>query len=175
MREGQNDYLSGYFSTVGYIEGMSASQMERRFGFHTGRLGLGYKIVALAAGVRLEPKDFELRGSTRWSEGKVGAKGTDLKERVDLKNILEARGLHGGQLEAIKRKVCDWFIASPRNRPAKIVPVMAHEDWMEYPDALAIEPMDSNDRLGVPQFKLNKQIDGVIWRLVGPVAPTGRR
>jgi hypothetical protein len=147
---GLADVLSvkNHFTMLGFIQGLTAAELERTLGFHAGRLSSGFAIVALTEGQQLEPVDIDLLGSTRWSGGLIGSRG--LQHGRELQFILAQRGQDVAQL---KRKVCEFFSRRGPRTPAKVLPNMAHSRGTFYPDAEALGP---GIRSGVPQFKLLK-------------------
>ncbi len=138
--------LRGNFTMLGFIEAYSTADLERRLGFHTGRLSKGYAIFVLAQGQQLSPREIELLGSTRWSGG--FSSGANANDRADLEDLLRARGQDALQL---KQKVCDFFAKRGARTPAKVVPITVHAPGMQYPDASAL---GAETRSGVPQFNL---------------------
>lgn len=136
----------GNFTMLGYIDQWDGVELERRVGFHPGRLSHGFAIVALAPGQVLLPQDLELQGSTRWSGG--FAQPVPGQELAHLESVLSARGQDTQQL---KRKVCEFFARGGKQTPAKVIPFIPHASGMAYPDAEAIAP---GVRSGIPQFNL---------------------
>ena len=143
---GQTAMLRGNFTMLGFIAGFRPADLERRIGFHPGRLSKGFAIVALANGQRLSPSEIELQGSTRWSGGFSG--NTPALEGTELESLLRDRGQ---DISQIKEKVCSFFAKGGARIPAKVLPVVEHAAGMQYPDANAIGP---GIRGGVPQFNL---------------------
>jgi len=141
---GQSLMRSGNFTMLGFVDSWGAADLERRVGFHAGRLSQGFAIIALTSGQRLAPHELELQGSSRWSGGFV----TDSEGRVELEGLLLSRGQ---DVQRLKEKVCDFFGRGGARTPAKVVPFAEHLPGMQYPDAEAIAP---GIRSGVPQFNL---------------------
>ncbi|MBI3350769.1 MAG: hypothetical protein HY020_26670 [Burkholderiales bacterium] len=153
----------GDFTMLKYIESLSAADLERTVGFHRGRLAQGFLIVALGEHETLEPSDFELKASTRWSGGAMSNPAG-----ADIRDILAARGQDP---EALKRRVAAFFARRGGNTPAKVLPNRRDDAGCHYPDAEALGP---GLRSGVPQFHLKKESGGkafVVVRAVGGVRP----
>ena len=136
----------GNFTTLRYLTGLGASELERTVGFAAGRLASGYLIVALAEDETISPDEFDLKASSRWSKGAVG--GKDGVGGQEIETILIRRGQDPS---ALKQQVCQYFARHPLNRPAKVLPNLRHTPGMLYPDAEALGPGISS---GVPQFDL---------------------
>ncbi len=136
----------GNFTTLRYLSGLSASELERTVGFEPGRLTTGYRIIALADDETIGPDAFELKASSRWSKGAVGGKDGVGGEQIEP--ILTRRGQDPS---ALKQQVCQYFTRHQLNRPAKVLPNLRHTPGMLYPDAEALGPGIAS---GVPQFDL---------------------
>lgn len=136
----------GNFTTLGFLKGLSAHQLERAVGFDRDRLAQGFSLIALAENEVLVPSDFELKASSRWSAGAVGG-----KQGVGGKQIESILLQRGQDLMALKEKVSKFFSRRGDNTPAKILPNLLHTAGMIYPDAEVLGPGKSS---GVPQFDL---------------------
>jgi hypothetical protein len=136
----------GNFTTLRYLVGLDASALERTVGFDKGRLSNGFLIIALADDESIRPKDFELKASTRWSQGAVGGKNGVGGEQIE--SILLSRGQ---DVDGLKEQVCKYFSRHRLNTPAKVLPNLRHTPGMQYPDAEALGPGIAS---GVPQFDL---------------------
>lgn len=148
---GQIELVSGNFSMLGFVMGYEPAELERRVGFHDGRLKHGYAIATLANGLRLEPRDFELQGSTRWSGGFT--RGKAAHDGRELEILLKQRGQN---ILELKKKVCEFFAKGGAKTPAKILPFLKHQPGMEYPGATALgqDALGKYIPSGVPQFNL---------------------
>ena len=147
--------VKGDFTMLKYLLNRNAAELERHVGFEAGRLSFGFQIVALAPGEELQPDDFELGASTRWSGGRMTAgEGGKLSPGTlvadDISQLLEGRGQ---SVDELKAKVAAFFCKARENTPAKVLPRWTHESWMQYPDATVL---DGAKRSGIPQFKLIK-------------------
>lgn len=136
----------GYFTSLGYVEGLSGPALERALGFHAGRLSRGFQLLALSETEWMGPADFDLQASTRWSGGVLPAASS--RAPSDIETILAARGQ---DLPALKAKVAAYFARRGRATPAKVSPKEEHRPGMHYPGAEALAPGVPS---GVPQFKL---------------------
>ncbi|ROZ78325.1 hypothetical protein [Ramlibacter sp. WS9] len=147
--------VKGDFTMLKYLLNRSAAELERHVGFEAGRLSFGFQIVALAPGEALQPDDFELGASTRWSGGRITAGGDGELEAGTLVagNARELLSDRGQNVDALKAKVAAFFRKQKGNTPAKVLPRWTHESWMQYPDATVL---DGVKRSGIPQFKLIK-------------------
>lgn len=136
----------GYFTTLGYLKGLDARELERAVGFDRDRLAQGFSLIALADDEVLTPSDVELKASSRWSAGAVGG-----KQGVGGKQIESILLQREQDVTALKAKVCEFFSRRGNNTPAKVLPNLRHTSGMIYPDAEALGPGISS---GVPQFDL---------------------
>jgi len=150
-QRGSAMYLSGDFTMLKFIVNVGAEELERRIGFHAGRLAAGFRCILLAPGELLSPGDFDLKGSTRWSGGKVQQSESQAPD-VEIADILQQRGLD--TVEA-RRKVAAFFAKGGGNTPAKVVPAQRHQRWMTYPNA---EALGQGIRSGIPQFTMKSGI-----------------
>ena len=103
--------VKGDFTMLKYLLNRNAAELERHVGFEAGRLSFGFQIVALAPGETLQPDDFELGASTRWSGGRMTAgaggklsPGTPVAD--DISQLLEGRGQ---SVDELKAKVAAFF------------------------------------------------------------------
>jgi|LNFM01.2.fsa_nt_gb hypothetical protein len=135
----------GNFTLLRYVSGLCPEDLERTVGFHRGRLSSGFSVIALADSEVLEPDDFELKASTRWSGGTLRKSST--YGGAEISSLLEQRGQ---DVTVLKSKVCKHFSRRGGNTPAKVLPNARHTDDMLYPDAEALPGI----RSGVPQFNL---------------------
>lgn len=147
--------VKGDFTMLKYLLNRSAAELERHVGFEAGRLSFGFQIVALAPGEALQPDDFELGASTRWSGGRVTAGGDGDLEAGTLVagNARQLLSDRGQDVDALKARVAAFFRKQRENTPAKVLPRWTHQSWMQYPDATVL---GDARRSGIPQFKLIK-------------------
>ncbi len=137
---------SGFFTTLRFLQGRSAPDLERAVGFGQGRLASGFKLVVLAEDETIAPGELSLKASSRWSAGLV--KSASSGEGKEITDLLLARGQDPDQL---KQSVLDFFSRRGLHTPAKILPNLRHTPAMQYPDAEALGP---GIRSGIPQFEL---------------------
>lgn len=146
----------GDFTLLKYVATLDRDDLERAVGFERGRLRTGFWIVTLAGDEVLNPDDFELGASTRWSGGVI--KNNSKGQAIGIETILLGRDQN---VIALKEKVSMFFLKRGGNTPAKVLPNLRHTDGMRYPDAEALGP---GMRSGVPQFKLLRPKKFVIIR-----------
>jgi hypothetical protein len=80
---------------------------------------------------------------------------------MEVNAIESALTLRGQDVHALKEKVLRYFQTGEDSLPAKVFPMFRHEEWMAYPDA----------EVGVPQFRLHKEVRWVIKQIVAARAP----
>lgn len=151
--------FSGYFTMLKYLVNQSPEALEKRLGYHPGRLASGYRIIVLAGGQSLGADDFELVGSTRWSDG-VLKPADGAASAVKVGAALEDR-LGAGRLQELRAQVASYFAKDAGNAPAKVIPNLVDQDGsMHYPagDALYDQPPEQYQQAGVPQFRMARHV-----------------
>ena len=136
-------FRAGYFTMLKYLLYQSPAQLEIKLGYSSGTLGNGW--VLLSPRMPLAPHNIDLRGSTRWPEGK-------LPDGREIGSILSTRlDLSDAQI-----KVVNYFDRGLDNRPVK---VLSNLKPSGYPAATPS---------GIPQFKLR---DPVWWVVLANISP----
>lgn len=147
--------LSGNFTMLKYLLHRTPAELERRLGFHAGRLDTGGWVIVLAPGERMSATDFRLDASTRWSGGRFApTTAQDTSRRIE--DLLGARlgdaatpEQREQEIARLRALVADFFAEHWLNAPAKVLPAATHKPGMRYPHAQALAP---GVRSGVPQF-----------------------
>ncbi len=142
LSPGQFVTMKGNITMLGFVDQWSGTELERRVGYGAGRLANGCAILALVRGQALRPEDIQLRGSTRWSGGYASPQGKDVEDLL---------GDRGQNISEVKQRLCRFFAANEKNRPAKVVPFIPHGPNATYPDA---EALGAGIPSGIPQFNL---------------------
>lgn len=137
---------AGYFTWLQFLLDKSEEDLERLIGYAKGSLSEGWKLLSPKS--PLQPNNIDLRGSTRWSDGK-------LPDGRPIGSIIGART----DLTQAQKKIVSFFDQGLERRPAK---VLSNKTPKDYPPATPH---------GIPQFKL---FNPVPWVAIATVAP-GRR
>jgi hypothetical protein len=138
-------HSGGYFTWLEHVLEAPGDVLEREVGFARGSLAGGWKLLTPHA--PLAPWNIVLKGSTRWSDGK-------LKDGRDIDCVIAGRS----DAAESRLKVARFFDRGLDRRPVKILPNTRPD---AYPAA---------EGAAVPQFKLR---ESVAWVLVLDVHPGG--
>ncbi|MFO1207682.1 MAG: hypothetical protein U1E40_00505 [Amaricoccus sp.] len=133
---GQVIRTKGYFTVFREIAGRSGKEIEARLGFRPGRLDSGWALGAMVDPP--SPSSFELHGTSRFPDGKVG-------ERRYEEIVKD----HGDDVLRDQRLV--WyrrFLRGGEWRAVKVVPMEPADHY----------PVGS----GIPQFKLPERLHAFV-------------
>ncbi len=140
----------GYVSKALYLRGQTSSELERRLGYRSGRLGHGWHLLFLLQKPRLD--EFDLRGYSHLSDGIP--RGGHHPPEAELEN----EGWTEADINRLKRGVVErtFKIAGPE-RLVKVVPVIEHSDAETYPPGS-----------GIPQWRLSAELPFRVQAFIGP-------
>lgn len=164
----------GDFTMYRYLKGASRAELEDKIGFHKGRMDQGAIIATIYRSDLLEltTNDFTLGASSRWSRSSAAAPWApeftkimhgEHQGRMEVNAIESALTLRGQDVPALKATVLAFFKTNAYYLPAKVFPLLRHEDCMRYPDA----------ETGVPQFRLHREVRWIVRQVVQARAPLG--
>ena len=120
-----------------------ATELENKLGYAPGTLAAGWSL--LSPSMPIAPSNIDLRGSTRWPEGKM-------PNGKEINSIIASRL----DVPAAQKKLATFFDRGLDRRPAKVLPKL---DPIAYPPARPI---------GIPQFKLRNPVNWVVLADVKP-------
>jgi hypothetical protein len=126
----------GYFTWLAMLYNTTSQELETVIGYSGGSLRNGWKLFTPR--FPLEAANIDLRGSTRYSDGKM-------PDGRQIEEVLAART----DVTAARRKVASFFDRGLDRRPVKIV---VTPKPISYPPAPGI---------GRPQFKLIAAVEWV--------------
>lgn len=139
--------ICGNFTMLKYIDRLNGAELERRLGYHAGRLkSPGFMIVILSPEKILGADDFEMKPSTGWAKGMM-------RGGVDIADMLQLRGINSEGQRKLREKIACKFQQRAGFTPAKVLPNLLHDDAFQYPAAELLGP---GLRVGVPQFNIPK-------------------
>jgi len=129
---------AGYFTWLAMLYNTTTQELETVIGYSAGSLRNGWKLYSPR--FPLAAVNIDLRGSTRYSDGKM-------PDGHQIEDVLAART----DVAAARRKVASFFDRGLDRRPVKIV---VKPDPISYPPAPGV---------GRPQFKLMTRVE---WMFV---------
>jgi hypothetical protein len=133
----------GYFTWLAMLCDKPAPQLEDQLGYATGALASGWSLLLPRR--PLQAANLDLRGTTRWPDGK-------LPNGHLIGDLIAARS----DIAAASQKVEAFFQRGAGQRPAKVLPV---DKPAGYPPASSV---------GLPQFKLHSAVEWVAVLQIGP-------
>lgn len=145
-RAGKMLQLGGYFTQAVFLHGQTGDALERRIGYHRGRLRDGWYLVYFEE--TPQAHQFELAG---YSQLSGGIERGHLPENAGNPTV-EEQAKAQGMLDVARVKTelaRDTFVTAGTKRLAKVIPVGDHDPLVETP-----YPPGS----GIPQWKLTKGV-----------------
>jgi hypothetical protein len=127
---------AGYFTWLAMLYNATSQELETAIGYSAGSLRNGWKLFTPR--FPLEAANIDLRGSTRYSGGKM-------PDGRQIEDVLAART----DVTVARKKVASFFDRGLDRRPVKIV---LHPAPISYPPAPGV---------GRPQFKLMTEVEWV--------------
>lgn len=138
LRVGESFHCAGFFTEARYLRGQSAAELERRLGYHDGRLTKGWWLLFLEE--PLGAADFAFRGYTHFSGG---VEQGHLDRPPDARTAEQRLADGGFDLPRMKTRLVDEvFRLDGWRRLAKALPVIGDGTY----------PAGS----GVPQWELTR-------------------
>lgn len=134
---------AGYFTWLKFLLDQSPAQLENRIGYSPGTLAAGWLLLSPRA--PLAPNNIDLRGSSRWPDGK-------LPDGRQIGSVISSRS----DLAEAQNKLASFFDQGMDRRPAKVRPNLCPQ---AYPAATPT---------GIPQFKLVRAVEWVVLAKVDP-------
>jgi hypothetical protein len=134
MKVGDIVRLGGYYTKARFFRGVSATEIERRIGYHSGRLARGWYLLFLLD--PLQFSDFEVRG---YSQMSGGVPQGHLPNPPDRRNSEQRLRAEGYDLDRIKKEtVTDTFCLRGADRLAKVIPFAGEFGENDYPPGSGI-------------------------------------
>lgn len=130
MNVGEVKVLSGFFTRLNIVIGLTPTELEGRLGYHAGRLARGWWLLYLKESIA--PGEFRLAGHSDSPGGETMTEtpsGVPIMARID--EIVRARSTSiderlGTGYFLIQRQLAESFVLTGPNRIVKVVPVIPH-------------------------------------------------
>ena len=133
--------MGGFFTKALYLRGVSAAELERRLGYHPGRLKDGWWLLFMETVPSM--MEFRFKGYSQMSGGVAQGHLPGRANGSDAQDRLYNQGM---DVDRLKQKVIrDTFTVIGANRLAKVVPVMRQGT---YPAGT-----------GIPQWELERGVE----------------
>ncbi|NKC32817.1 hypothetical protein [Falsiroseomonas selenitidurans] len=167
LQVGDFTQATGFFTRLIAVVGQPPNELERRLGFHAGRLAQGWMLLALKEAIA--PGEFAFAGYTNSAGGRTAAtlpSGVTLPVGID--EAMRSRSSEidrrlGAGWYGAQRSLAESFVLTGPQRIVKVVPRMRHMAAM--PDEEQYPPGS-----GVPQWILLKPKRFIVAAIVRPSA-----
>lgn len=130
---GQTLDSAGCITRLRDLIGQEPGELEKRIGYHAGRLANGYWIALLKSS--LQPADFVHAGYTHFSGGRIGAPDLQKRPFIDAKRppVQDqlAQRLGAGGVASMQQKTVGHIPLTGLDRMAKVLPAIPHSSDMD--------------------------------------------